>query len=627
MADKQKLFNEFPPVSTSAWEQKIEQDLKGADYEKKLIWKTLEGIKVRPYYRAEDLADQEYLDGLPGKPPYVRGNATGANDWLIRQDIILDDIAEANKKSLFVLDRGITSLGFITTPPAGKQLLHDQNDFSQLLKDIYFECIHLNFVCGGDAPQIVKMLDAERRTKSIDQENIFGAVDFDPLGYLTTSGNWSADEHTDMQQAAGLVKFTAENLPQYRVLGINGYFLSNAGASIVQELGYSLAMAAEYFRKLTDSGLSPDLISRHIQLNLGVGTNYFMEIAKIRAMRYLWAKLAGAFQPESDAALKADIHSITSEWSQTIYDPYVNVLRATTESMAAVIGGTDSLTVRPFTYAYKPTTKFSGRIARNIQIILKEEAYLGKIKDPGAGSYYIENLTNSLIEEAWQILLKTEDAGGYLSALKKGIVQEDIKTTADKRRELIATRREVLLGTNQYPNAAEEAGREIDRLRAFPEEKQEATIVAPIKKYRGAMAFEKLRLATEKHPGGKPVVALLTFGNPVMRRARAGFSANFFACAGYEVIDHPGFDTPADGVKSAVEAGARMVVLCSDDEEYATLAPKVKAMLPENIILVVAGAPPSMEELKGQGIENFIHMRSNVLETLTEYHRKLGIVL
>jgi methylmalonyl-CoA mutase len=622
-----KLLAEFPAVPTETWEAIIQKDLKGADYEKKLVWNTVDGIRVKPYYRSEDLEGKEFLDPLPGDAPFVRGNKAGANEWEIRQDIRLDNIEEANKKSLFVLQRGITSLGFICSPDLNKRLLKDQTDFTRLLRDIYFECISLNFVCGPNAPSLLAMLQQEVVSKKVDKEKVFGAIDFDPLGYLTITGNWNKNEKDDFNNLNELLLSAGKHLPNYKVLGINGYFLHNAGATVVQELGYSLAMAAEYLAKLTSAGVSADAISSHMQFNLGVGSNYFMEIAKIRAARYLWAKLIGAYSPQNEESKKADIHSITSEWNQTIYDPYMNLLRATTESMAAVIGGTNSLTVRPYTFSYKHTTKFSGRLARNIQIILREEAYLGKVTDPGAGSYYIENLTSAIIDEAWKIVLGIEDAGGYLEALKKGIVQADIASTAQKREDLISTRKEVLLGTNQYPDPAESVSSEIVDFFAFPPLLSENTLVTPVPKYRGAIPFEKLRLAAEKHPKGRPKVFLLTYGDPVMRKARASFATNFFACGGYRIHSRTGYRSVEEGVEAAKEARADLVVLCSSDEEYAETALIAKTKLNHDTLLVVAGAPACMDELKAAGISDFIHLRSNVRDTLALYHQKLGIQL
>lgn len=625
MTDKNRLFSEFPPVSTAQWEEEIQKDLKGADYNKKLVWNTPEGLKIKPYYRSENLEGKEYLDYLPGEFPFVRGNKPASNDWEIRQDIKLDDINYANQKSLFILDRGINSLGFLASREKGNIVVKSQAEFSVLLKDIFIDCISLNFICGNNGPEMLNFLLNEVKARNTDPIRVFGSIDFDPLGNLTFTGNYADDEKEDFRRLKNILELASNNLPNYRVIGVNAYLFNNAGATITQELGYGLSMAADYMSRLTDMGFSPDTISHHMQFNFGVGSNYFMEIAKIRAARVLWARIVEAFKPTDINASKAFIHSITSEWNQTIYDPYINVLRGTTEAMSAVVGGTDSLAVRPFDFSFRTISKFSGRLSRNIQIILKEESYMNRIVDPGAGSYYIENLTDSIIDEAWKIFLKMEEEGGYLEALKKGIIQSDIDATVNNRNNLIATRREVLLGTNQYPNQNELAKDSIMEEIAFPETKTTKSIVKPIAKYRGAMGFEKLRLAIEKHSDEKPKVFLLTYGNVVLRKARASFSQNFFACAGYEIIDSDGFKTAEEGIKAAFEAKADIIVVCSSDEEYAEFVPAVYQLIKDKAILVVAGTPECMDDLKTKGIENFISVKSNILETLKGYHKKLGI--
>lgn len=623
--NKKKLFSEFPPVSTRQWEDKILEDLKGGDYNKKLVWQTNEGFNVRPYYRLENLKDKELLDLLPGEYPYTRGNRTQSNNWEIRQDIELESIEKANQKSLFILDRGITTLGFVCPANRKKNPIREQQDFRLLLKNVHIDCIGLNFVCGHQAPNILSMLLKEVEERETEIKLVCGSVDLDPLGYLTITGNYGTSEKTDFQVLHEMLRAVEKNLPNFRVLGINGYFLHNAGASVVQELGFSLAMASEYLTRLTDSGIPADVISSHLQFNLGVGSNYFMEIAKIRAARTLWAKLIEAYNPKDETSKQVYIHSVTSDWNQTIYDPYMNVLRATTESMAAILGGTDSLSVRPFTSSYKPASKFSGRLARNIQIILKEEAYLGKSVDPAAGSYYIENLTDSIMTEAWKIFLLVEKEGGYSEALKKGIVQVEIGKTANKRDLQMATRREVLVGINQYPNAVETAKNEIADDIAFPQQMSNIGVVKPISIYRGAMAFEKLRLATEKH-SYRPKVFLLPIGNITIRKARANFSINFLGCAGYEIIDNPGFNSASEGVKAALDCEADIVVVCSSDEEYGKLAPEVYGLIQNKALTVIAGAPSCMEELKTKGIKYSIHLKSNLLETLQMFHQLLGII-
>jgi methylmalonyl-CoA mutase len=617
-SENQKLLTEFPPISTQQWEEKIQQDLKGADYEKKLVWRTLEGFKVQPYYRSEHLKGKEYLDTLPGEFPFTRG-ANPDNNWEIRQDIDVSDIKTANENALFILDRGVTSLGFTTGSKKGANKINSVTDLDDLLKDIHIDCIGLYFESDHNTPEIVKYLSELVAKNKLPKENITGSACYDPLGYLTIKGAWGTNEEADFTLLKETISLAESTLPNYRVLTVNGQHFTNAGASVVQELGFSLAMAADYLSKLTESGLKAASIAKHLQLNLGVGTNYFMEIAKVRAARYLFAKLFEAFGVKQTVF----INSFTSNFQNTIYDPYVNVLRATTESMAAVLGGADALVVKPFDQVYKKSNKISDRISRNIQIILKEESYFDKISDPSAGSYYIENLTDSVIDEAWKLFLEIDEKGGYLTALKNGIVQSTVEETAITRSNNIATRREILLGTNQYPNFNEEIKSNIDTSILNTVDTIEGEVVKTIKKFRGAIAFEALRLATE-NATKRPKVFMLTYGNLAFRKARATFACNFFACAGYEVVDNLGFHSAEEGVKAAQNAKADIIVVCSSDDEYAEFVPQVKELVGKSL-LVVAGAPKCMDELKAKGIENFIHVKSNVLETLQGFNKQLGI--
>ena len=318
------------------------------------------------------------------------------------------------------------------------------------------------------------------------------------------------------------------------------------------------------------------------------------------------------------------IHAETSKWNQTIYDPYVNMLRGTTEAMSATIAGVDSLTVVPFDAAYRQPTEFSDRIARNAQLLLKEEAHFDLVVDPSAGSYYIETLTDSIAKAAWELFKQAEEKGGYVAAFTAGFVQETIKATAQKRDMNIATRRDILLGTNQYPNFTEVAEAEVTLEAITRAEAKKGAVAETLAPYRGAMAFEALRFKTDKS-GKEPKAFMLTIGALAMRRARAQFACNFFACAGLRTIDHNGYASVEEGVKAALEAKADVVVICSSDDEYTTYAPEAYEMLKGKAIFVVAGAPACEEELKAKGITNFISVKSNVLETLKGYQTQLGI--
>ncbi len=613
--NKTVLFSEFQAVNSNEWKEKMLQDLKGLPYEK-LIWKSNERIEVKPFYTAEDLEKLKYPDARPGEFPFLRGNHRFSNHWEIRQDIKVDNVAAANDTALNALNRGATSIGFLIPEKRNLSL----SEFSRLLKDIYFDCININFITHTSSSEIFKHLVSESGLLKIDPSRIIGSIDNDPLGFLTKTGIFTHPEAAEFKNTASLINKASSLLPNLKTLGINGHLFHNAGGTIVQELAFSLAIISDYLDLLSKEGVKPETISKSMQLNLAVGPVYFMEIAKIRAARLLFAKLAGSWGITNEESLKTFIHCTTSEWNQTIYDPYVNMLRSTTESMSAVMGGCDSLSVTPFDNAFRPSTKFSERIARNTQIILKEEAWLDKVPDPAAGSYFIENLTDSIIEESWKLFVEIEELGGYLAAFKAGEIQKRIAASATLRNQNISLRKEILLGTNQYPNPLETRPEDMDHEISFPRNIKQSNLIAePLVVQRGATAFEKLRLKTE---GNRKKVFLLTIGNPVWRKARAGFSTGFFGCAGFEIIDNPGFDSIDAGIKAASEEKASIIVLCSSDEEYATLAPEAFSKLDKNVIFVVAGFPKdSIEDLKSKGIRNFIHMKSNVLEELEKYQK------
>ncbi|HIT40443.1 MAG TPA: methylmalonyl-CoA mutase small subunit [Candidatus Caccoplasma intestinavium] len=618
-ANKEKLFGQFPPISTTEWKDKVIADLKGADFDKKLVWRTNEGFNVQPMYRAENIVGLKTTDSLPGEYPYVRGTKCD-NEWLIRQDIFVENPQEANRKALDLLNKGITSLGF--------QIGRDQitpESLASLLNGINAEKVELNFIsCIKNASKIGEELSSYFKKQGIDLQKVKGSIGFDPFKRILKHGR-DFPKYADMAEQ---VINSVSELPGYRVLMADAFMLNNAGSYITQELGFALAWGNEWLSVLTDKGLTVDKVANRIKFNFGISSNYFMEMAKFRAARMLWAQIVSAYKPNCDCASKIEMHAQTSQFNMTIYDAHVNLLRSQTETMSAALAGVNSITVTPFDITYKQPDEFSERIARNQQLLLKEESHFNKIVDPAGGSYYIETLTASIAEEAWKLFLEVEDAGGFYAALRSGFVQNTVNAAAESRRTAIARRKEILLGTNQYPNIHETA---LDKIVAETghscgcHHHEECTPEMPaLHTVRGASDFEALRLATEKS-GKRPKVFMLTIGNLAMRLARSQFSGNFFGCAGYEIIDNLGFDTVQAGVEAAIKAKADIVVLCSSDEEYATLAPEAYKLLEGKAIFVVAGAPESMEDLKAQGITRFINVRSNVLETLKEYNTLLSI--
>ena len=616
MADsKEKLFSDFPAVTTQEWMDKIMVDLKGADYEKKLVWKTNEGFKVKPFYRREDLEGLKTTEGLPGQYPYIRGNKKDDNTWFVRQDIRVDNPAEANAKALDLLNKGIDSLGFHIK---AKDLNADY--IRTLLKDICCECVELNFkTCQRHTVELAKLLTEYFKEKGYDPEKLQGSLDFDPISRMMKKGK---NVSGLIANAKELVEVMAP-YPKFRCIAVNSLALNNAGAYIYQELGYALAWGNEYLSRLTEAGVSADLAAKKIKFNFGISSNYFMEIAKFRAARMLWADIVNEYHPACQCACQMAVHAETSSFNLTLFDAHVNLLRTQTEAMSAAIAGVDSITVTPFDKAYETPNDFSERIARNQQLLLKEESHLNRIVDPAAGSYYIENLTVSIAKQAWDLFLQTEEAGGMVKAVLDSSVQNAVNSSNRARHEAVSKRKEILLGTNQYPNFNETAGEKAPLEHAcYCGHGDEADEFATLNTDRAASEFEALRLETE-HSGKRPKAFMLTIGNLAMRQARAQFSCNFLACAGYEVIDNLGFPTVEEGIEAAMKANADIVVLCSSDDEYAEYAIPAFKALNGRAMFIVAGAPACMDELKAAGIENFIHVRCNVLETLKEYNKKL----
>ncbi len=612
---KEKLFSEFPPVSTEAWMEKITADLKGAPFEKKLVWKTSEGFDVNPFYRAADLEGMKTATSLPGEFPFVRGTKKD-NDWKVRQNIDVTDFAAANAKALDLLQKGVNSLGFHFK---GDDV--NAENIATLLKGICPECVELNFkTCNCQVENLIGILAAHIKGIGADAEKCFGSVNYNPFKKPLVKGK--ANDEWVAQAAAVLTAGKA--LPEYQVLAVDACQLNDAGSYITQELGYALAWGNEILAKLTEAGFSACEVACAIKFNFGISANYFMEIAKFRAARWLWAEIVAAYEPECECACKMMAHAQTSEWNLTIYDAHVNLLRTQTETMSAALAGVDSITVSPFDTTYQTSDDFSERIARNQQLLLKEECHFDKVVDPSAGSYYIEVLTSSVADQAWKLFLDVEEKGGFYAAVKAGDVQKAVNTSAANRRKAIATRRETLLGTNQFPNFTETAAAKIEACDCGCGCGCQGDGIEKLDFARGASEFEALRLATEKS-GKTPKAFMLTIGSLAMRLARSQFASNFFACAGYKVIDNLGFETVEAGVEAAMKAGAEIVVLCSSDDEYAEFAPAAFKALNGRAQFVVAGAPACMDDLKAQGITDFVNVKSNVLETLKAFNGKLGI--
>ncbi len=608
---KDKLFAEFPPVKTKEWKSVVEKDLKGSDFDKTVVWKTYEGFDVQPFYRKEDI---DISKSSPGEFPYIRGNKTEQNTWLINENINELNPKKANSQAINSINNGAGSITFDSA------VIKDKEDLESLLNKIDTEKIEINFTKTEDSKKFLSLLIKYGKSR---QDKLKGCYFFDPLKDLALNGHLNETIFKDLKQSITLFN---EVLPDYKLFTVHSYHFKSSGGNIVQEVAFSLSSAVEYITRLSELGFNIDFISSKLAFSFSVSSNFFMEVAKLRAARLLWANIIKQYKPKDNESLKMYVHTHTAHFNKTIYDPHINILRGATETMAAAIGGANSITVMPFDYYYKNPDQFSKRISRNSQLVIREEAYLDKVIDPGAGSYYIETLTNSIANESLKLFQKIEKSGGFVKELRKGTIQSETHKNRKYLEKNIQTAKEVFLGTNKYPNNEETIFKKISKSNVNPESINKFETLKP---QRGSEIFEELRLATERSRRKPPKVFLLQLGNVAMRNARANFTRNFFGCASFEVIDNSGFETVEVGVKAALNSKSEIVVICSSNHDYLEIVPKaVKKLRSANpkIKIIVAGySKKLLENLQCQKIDDFIYARSNMIEILSKYQKLFGI--
>lgn len=575
----ENLLEEFPPVSTEAWEAAIARDLKGADYEKKLVWRTPEGMAVRPYYRAADTSGMDWTQAAPGAFPYARGAQADAG-WRIRETIQENDAEKTNHAACAAVAAGAEEIAF------GKIALRSQAAIALLLANLSEIPVRFESADEKLVGSLKAYLKESPRTASI-------STALNPLDHL----EFAAEMLASLPQR--FVPFT-----------IDGAKFEAAGATAVEEIGFTLAEGVEFLAEIEKRGIDINRAAAVLEFDFAMGGSYFFDIAKLRAFRMLWARVVESFGGSKQAA-QARIAARTSRWDKTIYDPHVNILRTTTQAMAAVLGGADAVSILPFDDCYREPDEASRRLARNTQLLLKREAFFARVADPGGGSYCLESITGFLADAAWKRMQETEKRGGFSKAGEW--IADSLKQSMAAREKAVASRRRVFVGTNQYANPQEKALPRIDATRIGSG-------------HRGPRAYETLRLRSERHAaaGGKiPRLLLAEIGDAKMRAARSGFASNFFACAGFEIAVRR-FKT----VDEIAATEADLIVLCSSDPEYAALAAelisKLKA-LGRATPLIVAGNPENAEELRAAGVQDFVHIRSNPIEVLTEWQDRLGI--
>jgi len=707
-SNNNRLMPEFPIPGYEQWRAEVERLLKGASYEKRMLTATPESITLQPLYRSADCEGLPQIDSFPGCEPFLRGSNAPQKDsagWDIAQAINYPAPAEFNEAVRDDLTRGLESVNLPLDFASRSGLDPDQAqsdligrggvsistlaDLAKALDNVKLSEFPLSIEAGSAGLPFICMLNAFAENSRIVLDDLEGTVTSDPLGELIRSGRIPLSFDKAMDQLSVIIVWAEGNLKNFRTVRIHGEPYNNGGASAVQELAFTLATAVEYIRELEKRHIPIETAVNQFQFSFAAGGRFFMEVAKLRAFRVLWNNFLEACDvAEGNRKTHLVVH--TSRYSKTACDPYVNMLRDTTEAFSAVVGGADSINVAPFDEEIRRADRLSRRIARNCQLILRDESHLEQITDPGGGSWYIESLTDQLAEKSWALLQDVERRGGMFEALKGNFPQDEIARVAESKAESFAFRKSVMVGINMFPDSSEKrldprtgqfqssqsslinnctkykksssyniaelenkiASGKNDLITAItgafssgatlgqvcnilwkdadsPEE------IIPIPIRRASEPFERLRRSVEKHRDEKePLkVFLATVGPIAGYMPRFDFSASFFEIGGFEVVRTSGYDSPGEAVDQAIKANAAIVVICGLDNVYPeavpAIAPKLKEKSP-GITLVLAGLPPD-ENLKNvyqrAGINYFIHIKSNALQVLTEIASEKGVQL
>ncbi len=654
------LSDQFPAHSYEEWKAAAEKLLKGAPFEKRLLTKLHEGITLQPIYMRSDAEDLPHMGSFPGMGSRVRHRMASGYlraPWFISQELNSSTPAEFNKIALHELANGQSELNIPLDEAVrnGRDPDHSKvgevgksglnlatvRDMTQAFQGIHLEMLPVYFRTGAAALPMTTLLFAYAQSQGIPFDKITGCMEADPLGNLAISGELSISLETAWRNIAILTRFADAQAPGLQTIAVQGHPYADGGATAIEELGYVLATGVEYLRQLQEHGIPPATTSNHMRLCFSIGGNYFLEIAKLRAARMLWERVLEALDAQPKAC-GVHIHARTAWWNKTYYDPYVNMLRTTTEAFAAVIGGADSIHVSPFDETIRLPDEFSRRIARNTQLILAEECDLTQVVDPVGGSWYVEWLTDQVAAKAWEVFQQVEAAGGMTVALQDGLPQRQVAETAAKRDKTIAQRRDVFVGTNMYPNASERPleNREPDypvifrdrslqtaefrkaadtevrdraleqfaaAVRASSDETVPLGIAAfeagatlgevtralwagdgsfaratSVRRQRGAEPFERLRRASEEHlenTGSLPKILQANMGPSRAYRARADWTSGFFQVGGFEMLNDTDFDGIDEVVKAVHNAAAKVVVITGTDDTYAEIVePLTKAL-------------------------------------------------
>jgi methylmalonyl-CoA mutase len=579
------LFNEFTPVNAQTWEERIRKDLRESSYDS-LLWQTDEGITVKPFYSRQDLP--ENLAAKPDDFPFVRTAKTRDNCWDNVQTIYVRRESQPSiDKAVTALERGATGIHFILKEPV-------DFDFGYLFSKSVMHGAFISFTFPVAPETYLKQYLESAKQNNFDLALLRGFIQFEPID----DDQLHLPAYACIPEMLELVK----DAPNLYPIAISGQQCSNRGCLLTQEIALVLSAAVSVIDYCQQQGIAPEKTISRMQFHVTAGTNYFFEIAKLRALRLLWSALVSSYGLHGEVASRLRVHASTSRWFQTVFDPHVNLLRGTTEAMSAVLGGCDSLSIAPFDKLYKTPDDFSERIARNISVILKEEAYLDKAIDPAAGSYYLESLTKEMAEKAWEYFQLLESKGGFKKALESEFIASEIKKITEQKFKALTNREQILVGTNKYPNASEKVDFDPERLMQS--------------KYydtnRAAYPFEIMRLASELHFQKKKKKAralIAVIGTKLHEHMHASFAKEFFDCANFDTHVHH-FESVADAAEALQNSDSKVVVLSGSEEQYqhfnAEFAARIKNRA-QQPVLILAATPQHMEnEMTDKGFDQFI---------------------
>ncbi len=611
MSDKGQLLNDFAVPTHDQWRAEVERLLKGAPFAKKMFTRTLEGVQVGSMGTAFELPDNDWADTLPGQAPFLRGSqpaGRGDRTWLVAQELPLSNVTEFNAALRHDLERGQTAVNLILAGagPRGTDV-SGLEELRSALQSVDLAATPILIQSGATHLAMAESLFALATENGVDPGTLRGRVGCDPVAGLALEGALPVTAEQLYDELADVSRRAVAQAPGLRTLPVFEDPWHEGGADGALGLGLTLATAVTALREMEARGLTVEEAATRIHFNLCVGSDFFLEIARLRALRLLWTRVLTACGVDP-ALAPVMVHARTSRRTGTVLDPHVNMLRATTQAMSAVFGGVDSLHVTPFDDAAGSSDEFSRRIARNVQLILADECHLDQVADPAGGSWFVEKLTADIAARAWEHFQAVEAAGGMMAGLGAGLIQEWVATAADERAARLATRREVMVGTNQYPDP--------NPLKNGPAE----TVVSadgaiPVR--RDGVPFEKLRarietLGKSNEAAGRVFCACL--GDMARYMPRLEFTRRFFRVGGFSVSDDGFGTTVAEVVDAARADGARTVVLVGLDDTYSELAGPVAAALkkePDPPVVMLAGSPVDVPE-----IDETISVKSNVLDVL-----------